>query len=76
MKKFFAACVLAALFAGALLAQESLSLPSGTAVHMKLETPISTQTNKVGDTFASRVTEPVMLNGKTVMQERPSRGRS
>lgn len=67
MKKFFAACVLAALFAGALLAQESLSLPSGTAVHMKLETPISTQTNKVGDTFAGRVTEPVMLNGKTVI---------
>jgi hypothetical protein len=67
MKKFFASCVLAALFAGALLAQESLSLPSGTAVHMKLETPISTQTNKVGDTFAGRVTEPVMLNGKAVI---------
>jgi hypothetical protein len=67
MKRFFAACVAAALFAGAMLAQESLSLPSGTAVHMKLETPISTQTNKVGDTFAGRVTEPVMLNGKAVI---------
>jgi hypothetical protein len=67
MKKFFAACVVAALFAGASLAQESWSLPSGSTVHMKLETPISTQTSKVGDTFAGRVTEPVLLNGKTVI---------
>ena len=67
MKKFFAACVVAALAAGALLAQESLSLPSGTSVHMKLETPISTKTSKVGDAFAGRVTEPVLLDGKTVI---------
>lgn len=68
MKKFFAACAVAALFAGTTLAQEeSLSLPSGTSVRMKLETPISTQTNKVGDTFAGRVTEPVMQNGKAVI---------
>ena len=67
MKKFFAACVVAVLAAGALLAQESLSLPSGTTVHMKLETAISTKTSQVGDTFAGRVTEPVLLDGKTVI---------
>jgi len=67
MKKFFAACVVAALSAGAMLAQESLSLPSGTTVHMKLETLISTKTSKVGDSFAGRVTEPVVLNGKAVI---------
>jgi len=67
MKKVLAAGVVIALFAGLALAQEQLSLPSGTSVHMKLETPISTQTNKVGDTFAGRVTEPVMLNGKAVV---------
>ena len=67
MKKVLAAGVVIALFAGLALAQESLSLPSGTSVRMKLETPISTQTNKVGDTFAGRVTEPVMLNGKAVI---------
>jgi len=67
MKKFFAACVVAAFAAGALLAQESLSLPSGTTVHMKLETAISTKTSQVGDTFAGRVTEPVLLDGKTVI---------
>ena len=68
MKKFFAACAVAALFAGTMLAQEeSLSLPSGTSVRMKLETPISTSTSRVGDTFSGRVTEPVMQNGQTVI---------
>jgi hypothetical protein len=43
------------------------SLPSGTAVKMKLETPISTHSSKVGDTFAGRVTEPVVLGGKTII---------
>lgn len=68
MKRLFAACVVAALLAGALLAQEeSFSLPSGTTVHMKLETAISTKTSQVGDTFAGRVTEPVLLKGKAVI---------
>jgi hypothetical protein len=67
MKRLFAATVVFALFAGLALAQEPLSLPAGTSVKMKLETPISTKTNQVGDTFAGRVTEPVLLNGKTVI---------
>ncbi len=67
MRKSLVLIVMCALVAGVALAQESLSLPSGTTVHMKLETPISTQTNKVGDTFAGRVTEPVMLNGKAAI---------
>jgi hypothetical protein len=67
MKRLFAVCFVAALCSGALLAQESWSLPSGTTVHMKLETLISTQTNKVGDSFTGRVTEPVLLDGKTVI---------
>jgi hypothetical protein len=67
MKRLFAAGIVVALFAGLALAQESLSLPAGTSVKMKLETPISTKTSKVGDTFAGRVTEPVLLDGKTVI---------
>jgi len=43
------------------------SLPSGTAVKIKLETPISTRNSKAGDTFAGRVTEPVMLDKRTVI---------
>jgi hypothetical protein len=42
-------------------------LPEGTPVYIKLETPISTRTNKVGDRFAGRVTQPVMLNQKTII---------
>lgn len=43
------------------------ALPAGTAVRMKLETPISTRTNSPGERFSGRVTEPVKLNGKTVI---------
>src|SRR5512140_1961620 len=44
-----------------------LALPPGTPVYMKLETPISTRTNKQGDRFSGRVTQPVMLNSKTII---------
>ncbi|HXZ81970.1 MAG TPA: hypothetical protein VEG30_18720 [Terriglobales bacterium] len=43
------------------------ALPVGTALKIKLETPISTATNRRGDRFGGRVTEAVMLNGKTVI---------
>jgi len=43
------------------------ALPVGTAVKIKLETPISTATNRRGDRFGGRVTEAVMLNGKTII---------
>jgi hypothetical protein len=43
------------------------SLPVGTAVKMKLETAISTRTNKSGDRFSGRVTEGVALNGRTII---------
>lgn len=43
------------------------ALPSGTEVRMKLETPISTASNKVGDSFVGRVTQDVQLDGKTVI---------
>jgi hypothetical protein len=58
-------CVL--LLASASMAQEAVSLPAGTAVRMKLETPISTTISKAGDTFSGRVTQPVMHEGKTVI---------
>ncbi len=42
-------------------------LPVGTTVRMKLETILSTMTSKRGDTFAGRVTEAVVLDGKTII---------
>jgi len=43
------------------------ALPVGTTVKMKLETAISTRTNKSGDRFSGRVTEGVRLNGRTII---------
>jgi len=42
-------------------------LPSGTPIHMKLETGLSTAVNKVGDTFTGRVTADVQNGGSIVI---------
>jgi hypothetical protein len=43
------------------------ALPSGTAVRMKLETSLATFSSKAGDPFSARVTEAVLMDGKTVI---------
>ncbi len=43
------------------------ALPAGTAVKMKLETTLATFSSKAGDPFSARVTEPVVMDGKTVI---------
>jgi hypothetical protein len=43
------------------------NLPVGTVVKMRLETALSTSTNKAGDQFAGRVIEDVTYQGKTVI---------
>ena len=43
------------------------ALPTGTAVKMKLETTLATYSSKAGDPFSARVTEAVVLDGKTVI---------
>ena len=42
-------------------------LPVGTAVRMKLETPLSTESNKAGDAFSGRVMEDVKLNNRVIL---------
>jgi hypothetical protein len=53
------------LIAGFTWAQTAL--PTGTAVKMKLETTLATYSSKAGDPFSARVTEAVVLDGKTVI---------
>src|ERR1700679_1508569 len=53
------------LIAGFACAQTAL--PTGTAVKMKLETALATFSSKAGDPFSARVTEPVVMDGKTVI---------
>ncbi|HUN89929.1 MAG TPA: hypothetical protein VMU28_14115 [Terriglobales bacterium] len=48
-------------------APDATALPIGTAIRVKLETPLSTSTTKFGDHFNGRVTEAVVLNGKTII---------
>lgn len=58
-------CIL--LFALAAMAQNNMSLPAGTAVKMKLENTLATFTSKTGDPFSGRVTEAVVMDGKTII---------
>ena len=51
----------------AALALGQTSLPTGTAVKMKLETTLTTFSTQAGDPFSARVTEAVVVDGKTVI---------
>lgn len=62
-----ACLILLAAMAAAAEPSERDSLPVGTAVKMKLETPLSTTTSKAGDAFAGRVIEAVALEGRTLI---------
>jgi hypothetical protein len=42
-------------------------LPTGTAIRMKLETSLSSRQSNEGDSFSGRVTQPVVVSGKTVI---------
>ncbi|MCI0403220.1 MAG: hypothetical protein L0212_06815, partial [Acidobacteria bacterium] len=76
MKKLLVRLLCLSMLTIALPAQEppaegtetpALRLPAGTAVRLKLETPISTSTSKPGDAFYGRVTQSVVHEGKTVI---------
>jgi hypothetical protein len=48
-------------------AQTSSPVPAGTALMVKLETTLATFSNKAGDPFQARLSQPVVLNGKTLI---------
>jgi hypothetical protein len=55
------------LIAAAALAQTATSVPEGTPLKVRLQTTISTFSNKVGDPFTGTTTEAVVIAGKTVI---------
>ncbi len=67
MKRTIGAALAILLLAAAAMAQRGMSLPAGTGIRMRLETPISTHKSKVGDVFTGRIVEPVTINGKTMV---------
>jgi hypothetical protein len=58
-------CIL--LGAAMVAAQTSSPVPAGTALMVKLETTLATFSNKAGDPFQRSLTQPVVLNGQTVI---------
>jgi hypothetical protein len=43
------------------------SVPAGTALMVKLQTTLATFSNKAGDPFRGSITQPVVVNGQTVI---------
>jgi hypothetical protein len=55
------------LFAAMAAAQLTAPVPAGTALMVKLETTLATFSNKAGDPFRGRLTQAVVLDGRTVI---------
>lgn len=56
------------LFVGGAWAQQAAqSVPEGTPLKVRLETTLSTFSNKAGDPFTGKISEPVMVDGKSVI---------
>ena len=55
------------LLAAMAAAQTNQSVPAGTALMVKLDTTLATFSNRVGDPFQARLTQPVVLNGQTMI---------
>jgi hypothetical protein len=65
MRKFLGSLSVMLLAAAAWA--QTVSVPEGTPLKVKLETTISTFSSKVGDPFHGKTTEPVVIDGKTLI---------
>lgn len=65
--KPFLVLMFAFLLTGAALSQDSVSLPVGTTLKVRLENNLATLTSRTGDSFSARVAQPLELGGKTVV---------
>ena len=70
MKNSFVPCLLliaCSCLSTMAIGQSGLPVPAGTALMVKLQTTLATFSNKPGDPFQARLTQPVMLDGRTVI---------
>jgi hypothetical protein len=67
MKNWIVSCMLLLACSCMAAAQSGSPVPAGTALMVKLETTLATFSNKAGDPFQARLTQGVVLNGKTVI---------
>jgi hypothetical protein len=61
------ALLLACCCISTVAAQTGSPVPAGTALMVRLETTLATFSNKAGDPFQARLTQAVVLNGKTLI---------
>jgi hypothetical protein len=50
-----------------LAAQTNTPVPAGTALMVRLDTTLATFSNKAGDPFRGSISQPVVINGQTVI---------
>ncbi len=55
------------LLATMVAAQATTPVPAGTALMVRLDTTLATFSNKAGDPFRGSITQPVVVNGQTVI---------
>jgi len=69
MKKWTVAlvCILLGTMLVAQASPPSAPVPAGTALMVRLETTLATFSNRVGDPFRGSITQPVVVDGKTVI---------
>lgn len=65
MKKWM--LVLSALLATTVAAQTPAPVPAGTALMVRLDTTLATFSNRAGDPFRGSITQPVVVNGQTLI---------
>jgi hypothetical protein len=51
----------------ALCADDALTVPAGSVLHVRLTTTLTSKTNKTGDHFTASVTQPITVNGQEVV---------
>lgn len=49
------------------MAQSALPVPAGTALMVRLDTTLATFSNRVGDRFQGKITQPIVIHGATVI---------
>ena len=55
------------LLATLVAAQNNAPVPAGTALMVRLDTTLATFSNRVGDPFRGSITQPIVIDGKTVI---------
>ncbi len=55
------------LLAVLMAAQTGSPVPAGTALMVRLDTTLATFSNRVGDPFQAKLTQPVVVNGSTLI---------